>query len=87
MLNIGFRLAINDYHELCKMSFMIIDEGFSYCDSEWTYKIENSANSQLKSYLKIVNYQSYDIQIDLIIKTKITKNNLTNHIKRYMVEL
>lgn len=40
--------------------------------------------SQLKSYLKIANCQSYDEiyeEIDAIIKTKITINNLTNYIK------
>jgi transposase len=44
--------------------------------------------SQLKSYLKIANCQTYDEihrEIKDIIQTKITKNNLLNYIKTILI--
>lgn len=65
MANIAFRIAINEFCRREKMSFMILDEAFSFCDNEavdrlqklftylkekYTYVIVITHNDQIKSY-------------------------------------
>ena len=68
MVNIAFRLAINQFNKRLKTNFFIMDESFSFCDDVGIYKISNlfdymkkiydwiiiiSHNEQIKTYTDI----------------------------------
>lgn len=82
ILNLTFRLIFNKYNCVCKINFMVLDEVFSYCDSDNKTKIESLLN-YMETLYKFILIITHDDQLKTYGKREINikQNNNYSHIE------